>query len=266
MSFSRVAFTIVLFTSVVGFTDEPSKHNFAGFFHVAENTTEEVSLDSLPQPNSLTKLAKTLANVVQDPLSAIGGPSTGAGVVSAADAKCMQAASEGITTLASDLSMEDLNDIVSIGKQVWELVKTGKPVVDVKRDEIAVLPLRVECWRHLEGWQNPVVKAYRTRIKNLYGMTVVEFTFKVISYPGGSYRGTGKYLARVSVVPVSTYVAPWWEFNASVRVPGVFNYGTVEDPVASVEVEISQSIRTILTHLDQVDNFLIKGNGEILAL
>jgi hypothetical protein len=185
--------------------------------------------------------------------------------VSAADAKCLQANAEG-KTLANDLTMEDLNQIIAIGKEVWEVVKTGKPVVDVKRDEIAVLPLRVECWRHLEGWQNPVVKAYRTTITNRLGMTVVDFTYKVISYAGGNYRGVGKYLARVSVVPVSTYVAPWWEFNANVRVPGVFNYGTVEDPVASVEVEISYSIRTILTHLDHIDNFLVKGNGELLKL
>lgn len=240
------------------------------FFQVGEQSTEELSLPEVSKIEKRLKVkssgpAMPGAPGVQNPVSSVGGPTSGAGVISAADAKCQDSAAVG-KTLSEDLTTEDLNHIISIGKEVWELVKTGKPVVDVQRDEIAVLPLRVECWRHLEGWHNPVVKAYRTRIKNLYGMTVVDFTYKVISYYGGSYRGIGKYLARVSVVPVETSVAPWWEFNAAVRVPGVFNYGTVQDPVASVEIEVSTSVRTVLTHRDQVDNYLIKGNGELLAL
>lgn len=238
---------------------------FTAYFHSKQVETEEISLEQLAQLEAANKKKAKISQATPqkptDPASLLSGSQ----VISAADAKCLEAQAVG-KTMSEELSMADLNEIIAIGKEVWELVKTGKPVVDVRRDEIAILPLKVECWRHLEGWRNPVVKAYRTRLKNLMGITVVDFTYKVISYSGGSYRGVGQYLARVSVVPVNTYVAPWWEFNANVRVPGIFNYGTVDNPVASVEVEISYSVRTVLTHLDQVDNFLVKGSGDLLKL
>jgi hypothetical protein len=186
--------------------------------------------------------------------------------LSQADQQCVVAAQKGhqATTLA--LSPADLAQIIKVGKEVWKIVEANRPVVNVQTDSLAVLPLKAECWRFLEGWQTPVVKRYRTTIKNLFGITVVDFQYKVLALTGGSYRGQGKYLARVAIVPEIVDIAWGYKFNATVSVPTILNYGTVVDPIASVEVDLIYSVDTVLKHSQRTVNYLVKGNGEALEL
>lgn len=186
--------------------------------------------------------------------------------LSLADQKCVEASQKGLSAANLDLSMEDLNKVVAIGKQIWKIVEENQPVVNLQTDAVAVVPLKAECWRWLEGWKNPVVKTFRTTYKNLYGIKVVDFQYKLIYYYGGSYRGQGKYLARVAVVPEVVDLAWGYELNAAVTAPTVLNYGTVVDPIAAVELEMQYSVKTPLKHSSSTVNFLVKGNGEGFVL
>ena len=186
--------------------------------------------------------------------------------LSEADKQCLAAERAGSTPSTLELTPDDISQIIAVGKQVWKLIEDNKPVVNVKADRIAVLPVKAECWRFLENWQNPTVKTYRSTFKNLFGMTVVDLQYKVVGLTGGTYRGKGKYLANVAVVPEIVDVAWGYTFNASVSVPAVVNFGTMADPVAAVQIELSYSVDTVMKHSSSSLDYLVKGNGETLAL
>ena len=186
--------------------------------------------------------------------------------LSPADQRCLEAEKQGFGPQTFALSPEELAHLVKVGKEVWTLIEKNKPVVNVNMDSIAVVPADILCWKWLEGWKNPVAKAYRVSFKNLYGITVIDFQYKLIYLYGGGYRGAGKYLARVAIVPEHLDVAWGYKFNASVAVPAILNYGTVVDPVAGAQIELKYSIDTILKHHSSAVNFLVKGNGEGLLL
>lgn len=230
-----------------------ASNGWEGYFELGSVETVEIPTEAMSKA-----LPKAKAFGTTKPSAVV--------VTSEADKLCMQAEAKGMSAEALNLSQEDLQQIVAIGKQIWTLVQENKPVVNVKTDQIAVLPLKAECWKFLEGWQNPVVRTYRTTFKNLFGVNVVDFQYKVIALTGGSYRGAGKYLARTAIVPETVEVAWGYTFNAAVTVPTVLNYGTVVDPVASVELEMTYSVDTVLKHFQSTKNYLIKGNGESLAL
>lgn len=186
--------------------------------------------------------------------------------LSQADAQCEQAEFSGAGAKTLNLSAADIGQIIKIGKDVWKVIEDNKPVVDVKVDTIAVVPVQAKCWRWLTGWQAPVSRTFQTVFKNGFGAKVVDFTYKIIYIAGGNYKGQGHYLARVALVPSNLRVLWGYKFNASVSVPSVLNYGTVLDPVAAVEMEMQYSVDTVLAHDSSTVNFFVKGTGEAEAL
>lgn len=186
--------------------------------------------------------------------------------LSESEKACVLAEEKGLSAKTLNLTPKEIAEIVKIGKEVWQIVKKNRPVYNVTMDQIAVIPQKVECWRFLEGWNPPTVRRYRTTFKNLYGVAVVDFQYKVLALTGGSYRGQGKYLARVAMIPELLDVSWGYEFNATVGVPTVLNYGTVVDPVASVELELTYTVDTVFKHTQNTANFLVKGTGEANAL
>lgn len=186
--------------------------------------------------------------------------------LSESEKACVLAEQKGLSAKTLNLTPKEIAEIVKIGKEVWQIVRDNRPVYNVNMDQIAVIPQKVECWRFLEGWNPPTVRRYRTTFKNLYGATVVDFQYKVLALTGGSYRGQGKYLARVAMIPELLDVTWGYKFNATVGVPTVINYGTVVDPVASVELELTYTVDTVFKHTQNTANFLVRGTGEADAL
>src|SRR6185437_16731122 len=92
---------------------------------------------------------------------------------------------------------------------------------------------------------------YQTTLKNVYGMTVVSFQYRVSYTAGGSYRGAGKYLTNVAVAPQDLYVAWGYTFNATASVPNITNAGTERAPVAGAQILVKWSIDTDMAHSEQ---------------
>ncbi len=161
--------------------------------------------------------------------------------------------------VSSDVS---LNEVVNLGLQLWKIVENNKPVVNVtEAPRASALPKGADTWLQLAGWQNPSSKVFRVRFTNLYGITVIDFRYRVSYTFGGGLGGKGAYLANVSVVPADLVVAWGYKFNASVEVGDVVNAGTSLSPVAGMGLLVRWQIDTVLKHDRGTGQFFVRGDG-----
>ncbi|MCX7675594.1 MAG: hypothetical protein N2Z70_07190, partial [Bdellovibrionaceae bacterium] len=54
-----------------------------------------------------------------------------------------------------------IDQIINIGKKIWNLIEQGRPVVNIKVDKAHALPRGIKCWTDLAGWDAPKSKSYR---------------------------------------------------------------------------------------------------------
>ena len=154
-----------------------------------------------------------------------------------------------------------IEEIINLGKKIWEIVEAGRPVVDVKTDVADALPKGIENWGVLENWRTPISKTYEVEYKNLLGMKVVRFSYRILYTYGGSYQGKGQYLTRITVVPADLYVAWGFNFSATAQVPSVTNAGTNLDPLAAAELLVKWSIDNPINHAESTESYYVRGDG-----
>jgi hypothetical protein len=157
----------------------------------------------------------------------------------------------------------DWNAMVLIGEKLIEIVKAGKPVVNLRRDAVAVVPQGVTAWDQLSNWQAPNTKVYSVTSKNYLGLTVVDLRLKVSAMYGGGIDGKGKFLANVIVVPSSISVL--WGFNLDVwtenRSP--VNMGSAADPVAGLGFDLRFRYGSAVVEKVGAQDYFVTGTGEI---
>lgn len=168
--------------------------------------------------------------------------------------------------LLEELASIDWNAMILVGQKVIELVKAGAPVVNIKRDAVSVVPMGVQSWQQLAGWQAPVTKVYNVKVTNYLGMDVVDLRLKVSGMWGGSVDGKGQYLANVMVVPVNTRVLWGWTLDLWTENREPVNNGTLEAPRAGLGFDIRYKATTMLNELNGTQDYFITGDGKILAL
>lgn len=168
--------------------------------------------------------------------------------------------------LLEELAGLDWNAMILVGQKVIELVKQGQAVVNIKRDAVSVMPMGVENWQQLGGWQAPVTKVYNVKVTNYLGMDVVDLRLKVSGMWGGNVNGKGQYLANVMVVPVSTRVLWGWTLDLWTENREPVNNGTLEAPRAGLGFDIRYKATTMLNELSGTQDYFITGDGNILAL
>lgn len=171
----------------------------------------------------------------------------------------------GVTTDVGDANVI-VTDIINLGKQIWNVIAANKPVVNVQTDSANALPSGITAWDSLSLWQAPLTRQFTVTYKNLYGMTVVDFTFRILYTPGGTVGGRGRYLANVTIVPASLNVAWGYTFNADTTASGVTNAGTSQDPVAALTLGLRWSVDSVFDHQERTDDFYVKGDGSFLTL
>ncbi len=164
------------------------------------------------------------------------------------------------------LDVSDITNIINIGKQIWAIVEANKPVSNITTNQATAVPKGVTDWTSLAGWQAPQSHTYQTSIKNTYGITVIQFSYRVMFTPGGTFRGKGHYLANVTVDPANVYVAWGYTFNAQVTIPSITNAGTTASPTAAAEILVKWDIDTILNHIEQSASYYARGDGTFQTL
>lgn len=154
-----------------------------------------------------------------------------------------------------------IDKIVNLGKKVWALVETGRPVVNVQTYTANALPAGLQCWSDLTGWQIPQSKVYRVQYENAYGMNVVDFAYRLTFTAGGSLNGQGKYITNATIMPADMNISWGFKFNAQAEVPSVFNTGSKEQPVAGMQMVMKWDVKTVMSHIEQAETFYVGGDN-----
>jgi len=154
-----------------------------------------------------------------------------------------------------------IDKIVNLGRKIWVLVETGRPVVNVAAYTANALPAGIQCWSDLSGWQIPQSKVYRVTYENAYGIDVVDFAYRVGFTAGGSLNGQGKYITNAFISPAEVKVAWGYNLAANAEVPSVFNTGSKEQPVAGMQMLMKWKVNTVMNHLERTDTFYVGGNN-----
>lgn len=180
-------------------------------------------------------------------------------------------------TIEKDLG-RDLGEVISVtrqiiafGKEIYEIVKAGKPVINTEYAPISVLPVNTEFGESitatdLAGWQRPKSEKFKVTYKNGYGAEVVSFTYNVNMSPGGKFQGTGSYITNAQIVPENISVAWGYNFNAKMSLVGLTNLGTDEDPIAGATLKLNFTISTVIKEERNNMTIFVAGDGTIEQL
>ncbi len=175
----------------------------------------------------------------------------------------------------NDLNVQGIGEIIAIGKElvalgesIYTLVQKGKPNVTTDFSPINVVPKDATTRQpvdpmDLERSSDPVRRQYVMLVKNILGGTLVEFKYKLMFSYGASYNGKGRFIQNAMIIPVSIWAIYGWDVNASMKLLGITNKGTRENPVAGAHMAIHFNARSVLTNIDATDEISIDGLGRI---
>jgi len=158
-----------------------------------------------------------------------------------------------------------VDGMIALGKKIWPIVEAGRPVVSASFPKVDVLPQGKSAFE-LDNWYAPTARKWRVTYKNLYGMSVVQFTYGVHFQYGGQNDGKGRYLAAVTVDAEDVYVAWGYTFNASAEAVTASNRGTRANPVAGLTLRLNYEVSTVLSHSKSTRSFHVTGRGEFERL
>lgn len=162
------------------------------------------------------------------------------------------------------------NEIIALGERIYEIVKKGKPVVNLSYAPISVLPKDKQGQpvdvMDMENWSLPVGKKMRMVYKNLYGSEVVVFEYTVMYSYGGSLDGKGAFITAAQVVPNDVSVSWGYSLNATMKLVGLQNHGSKANPVAGAVMSINYRVETVLKTMESTDSYHITGRGQLRSL
>jgi hypothetical protein len=159
-----------------------------------------------------------------------------------------------------------IDEIINIGKETWEIIKANKPVANVTTDQASALPSGSKAWTDFSGWKAPKAYLFEVYYRNPYGLKVVDFTYRVLYTYGGSADGKGAYLTNATIIPANLAVDWGYTFNATATIPAVTNAGTMDSPVAGMQLMMKWSVDTFLRHLESSQTYYIRGDGQFKNL
>jgi hypothetical protein len=178
-----------------------------------------------------------------------------------------QTESGGLSGAVAKLTAAEVivDKIINIGTKIWNVVEKGRPVANYNAQKATALPQNVRRWDQLQNWQRPTSRVQSVVYKNLYGIEVVRFTYRVISLYGGDVSGIGRYIGYATVEPIEMSVAFGFSFNAGAKVDAVYNMGSSANPVAGMLLNVSWTVNTILKTTTEGQSYTLDGRGNILA-
>lgn len=160
----------------------------------------------------------------------------------------------------------DLQEILTIGEKIWQIVKDNQPTVNFTSHSASAIPAAAVCAFNLTGWSIPYSRTYKLSYENLWGSSVVDFTFKVIFSYGGNFNGRGAYLANVTVHPVHVNASWGQNFDASVVIANAINVGSSDSPVAGMEVAIDWTVKNVFNNIKSRRIYFVDGHGNLTEL
>ncbi|MCJ8278181.1 MAG: hypothetical protein MJK18_15175, partial [Bdellovibrionales bacterium] len=160
----------------------------------------------------------------------------------------------------------DINQLINLGKELWQIVKDGEPELNFQSQSATAFPAQAQCLFNLTSWSIPQSRTYRVSYKNGIGSEVISMTYKLIYTFGGQFDGRGNYLANVSIHPAQIYVGWGFKFDAQVHIQDILNIGSAESPEAGMQVALEWSVGNVLNKHQSQDIYFIQGSGPLTAL
>lgn len=157
-------------------------------------------------------------------------------------------------------------DLVALGEDIYALVIKGKPNIATEYAPISVIPKvngQPADVFETENWSMPSSYTYDITYENGFGMDVVKFTYSVIFMHGGTYNGKGKYLTGVQIVPTEAWAFFGYDFSAKMKLGGISNHGTRENPIAGATLLIEHEVKTIVKATVETNVHAVTGAGVI---
>ena len=160
-------------------------------------------------------------------------------------------------------------DLVALGEDIYNLVIKGKPTNTTSYAPISIIPkdngVMVDIL-DVEGFSIPQTRTYEIVYENLFGMDTVVFRYSVMFSHNGSYNGKGAYITGAQIIPVKASTMFGYDFRATMKLGGIQNTATKENPVAGATLLLEYEVKTVLKADLSVDSFYLTGKGGFKAL
>ena len=151
---------------------------------------------------------------------------------------------------------------ITIGERIWQLVANSKPSATVTTQRISVLPNEQRDWAQIESWKGPATRTYEIAAKNGWGSKVVMHRYTIAWNYGGRYNGKGAYIGNLTMIPTAVSVSFGYSLNARVVVGDAVNMASAQEPVPALPIQVESTITNILKHSQGTEAFYVSGNGE----
>ena len=162
-----------------------------------------------------------------------------------------------------------VDQLMALGKKVWTVVDAGRPVVTASFKPISVIPFLAESnmsFLMMSDWSMPKTQKYEVIYKNIYGATVVNFSFMTTFQHDGTFKGVGKYLTGVNIIPSNIAVAWGYKFDCKSELMAISNMGTMDHPVAAATIQLDYTTSTPIKESRSSIIFHVIGDGRIIKL
>lgn len=109
-------------------------------------------------------------------------------------------------------------------------------------------------------------KTFKKRFKSLLGFTLVETEYKVTYAYGADNNGKGQYIPYVLFTPMKIVLDRLWHLEADSLSLAPRNCGTIQDPIAAIEFNLSFKAKGLTGTIMATDTFSLNANtGELIA-
>jgi hypothetical protein len=237
---------------------------YQNYFKVSSVETHVVGIVDLPkEPSAAEKAANAplspyeIADLQPDVPAAVAATSVGGTFA------------QGISGLGSNLLSGVLGGssggalgIAQVALQVWDIIQSNRAVANVDMVSASALPNAAnQNWQSITGWKPEKAIRFSTQIKNLYGMTVIDFSYDVRVLSGGTLRGKGLYIASARVLPFKVKVLWGYTLNMNVKVAAIYNARTESNPLAAMDLDVQYEYSSILRKDSGTNSYLVRGDG-----
>lgn len=163
----------------------------------------------------------------------------------------------------ADAVLNTIDHLINTASKIWSIVQQNAPVVNISSKYATAYPQGITAAAQLAGWSMPKTYEYEFSAKNLYGMNMIDCKYRVTFSYNGSYKGKGKFLTAVAVIPEAVSVGWGYHFDMNADVPDstIVNVGTETDPVAAMQLKLSWKMSTVLKEVDGTGVYYVQGNG-----
>merc|ERR1712048_1135879 len=154
------------------------------------------------------------------------------------------------------------DQIVEIGKVVYQAVKDNQPVINVATDWAGAVPKGITNWADMENWETPVKsQPFKIEFRNGVGLMLTNFEWTFAWKYGGSYQGVGNYVTQAGIQISDAYGYLSEHLDVSVQSLNPLNYGSVAGPVAGIDIIVSVTSHGLFKRTTKTCTMTVKGDG-----